>query len=235
MLLVLLAVLPSCRTAAVVGDKNNLLSFLLDDPSISLRSLQTTAITKCSSSSDCSNPDFFYCAAGTCREHGMCSTVLDCQNPSNLYFLAACVGFLTCVNGSCGIECADTPCPPGVPYVEKCSGTSQQQQQPCEIQRCGPTDQCVNDFCGATCRAIFIDLGGHQVCGNNQTNATTLCVTDQNCSDGQVCSATGECIEAPTTAPVKEDNVVCPCDKRYTAFMSLIMCRILNLNRCLFR
>ena len=172
-------------------------------------------LQSCQTNEDCGNQDFYYCAAGVCMEHGSCSTVLDCKNPSNFYFLAACVGYVSCYDdGFCGIECTESNCGPTEGEYTECSF------EPCAVNSCSdaPSALCVNDYCGG-CKTIFFDSAGREVCKGQASS----CVDDRECGDG-LCVA-GEC--APDEAEGEES--LCPCEG--SGFMAML-CYFFNSSKC---
>ena len=115
----------------------------------------------CSSDGNCREEE--YCQQGTCQAYGSCSTDVDCFNPSNIYPLIACVGHVSCRDGTCGKSCGATNCADdALPFNCKVS--------PCEFLDADCESQqpvsCVADYCGG-CNAIRFDAGGNQVCKAN--------------------------------------------------------------------
>lgn len=103
-----------------------------------------------------------FCSHGYCRAMGTCDTVFDCQNPSNLYPTVKCVGFDTCDNGACGLDCG-CPCPPSE-EGEACGVPASCEEDPCQsTSRCEVDGAvCVSDYCA--CQPIWYARDGEQVC-----------------------------------------------------------------------
>jgi len=126
--------------------------------------VEESSLKACKANTDC-NADEEYCAQGTCRPHGFCSTVRDCQNPSNQYNVIFCMGYLTCENNVCGVECSGSSCANGT--ATSCLAS------PCNVTKCGERyETCVDDYCGG-CNAIFFNATGDQVCLPEKTNNST--------------------------------------------------------------
>ena len=83
-----------------------------------------------------------FCAQGVCMEAGSCQTDLDCFNPSNVYPVAACLGYIECQeNGLCGIVCGgDIGTPTSCETDKDCAVSS-------EIQKSVMTPFCAQGVC----------------------------------------------------------------------------------------
>lgn len=161
----------------------------------------------CKSDVECSSPtetverafssDGSYCSQGFCKEYGSCDTDLDCLNPSNSYVSAACLGYVECQEGTCGVVCDDTgsQCKDG-------SGVVACKARPCEVDKCEGGVSCVDDYCG-DCNAIHFDSAGNEVCVDNTFTGTVIltCTNDDDCGNEEYC-ASDKCMAFSTCEDV---------------------------------
>jgi len=139
------------------------------------------AQTNCSSSDDCLDGE--YCAAGECLGIGNCTVTSDCFNPSNSPYPAlACVGYMSCTSGQCGMTCGVEECEGGEDPVD-----CDPENLPCDVETCAEAAGCYNDRCGGSCSAVFYDAAGNIVCQETETlpepvNPVAIpCTTDADC------------------------------------------------------
>mmetsp|Transcript_23425 Transcript_23425/g.35988 ORF Transcript_23425/g.35988 Transcript_23425/m.35988 type:complete len:320 (-) Transcript_23425:131-1090(-) len=116
----------------------------------------------CSNDDECAESQ--YCGGGFCREGGFCRNRIDCLNPSNRYLAIRCEGYSDCRSNQCEQVCSSRRCPPGLREANcispKCPRVNCRQE---------PVS-CVNDSCGAVCKAIFFNAVGDQVCRRNKAS-----------------------------------------------------------------
>ncbi|GAX11126.1 hypothetical protein FisN_9Hh217 [Fistulifera solaris] len=114
----------------------------------------------CSSDMDCGED--MYCRNGQCTEIGTCEDTVDCLNPSNAYTDIDCIGYTTCVAGTCEKTCSESEC--------SSEEAVQCYAPPCDVTTCTEeAASCVNTFCG-TCRGIFFNAAGQRVCEDARPN-----------------------------------------------------------------
>eukprot|EP00539_Tryblionella_compressa_P012950 CAMPEP_0178832868 /NCGR_PEP_ID=MMETSP0746-20121128/10225_1 /TAXON_ID=913974 /ORGANISM="Nitzschia punctata, Strain CCMP561" /LENGTH=357 /DNA_ID=CAMNT_0020495209 /DNA_START=17 /DNA_END=1090 /DNA_ORIENTATION=+ len=122
----------------------------------------TAQLSPCASDADCleavterSENGDHYCAQGFCREKGTCGTDMDCYNPANEFNTLFCVGYFSCLGGTCSRVCGPS-CPDG--GVEGIC-----EPNPCDANpSCPGSVSCINDGCDG-CNAIYFDAAGSVV------------------------------------------------------------------------
>jgi hypothetical protein len=139
--------------------------------------------SSCASDKDCGNEG--YCNAGQCAALGSCVVDADCFNPSNVYPVAACVGYVYCAEEQiCDINCTTGSfCPPDAEQVN-CFA------DPCEANNCPESVSCVSNYCGG-CNSFNFNEAGFQVCNNG----TTLPVLEEEPRGNDDCSTNKDCRE----------------------------------------